>query len=497
MSKSIKFDSVWKMTSTELLDLAMRSKTLREWALRQGEKELYDKFVVKNAQVLPRKVAEMRYLALSNLLHTVNSALADGRISPRVRRTIIKTFIGNVIMGETARTEPFEKRNGFGPPTFLVISPTQQCNLCCKGCYAVSSSKNKATLEYDIFRRILREKSEDWGSRFTVISGGEPLMYRSQGKDLFDILKDNQDTYFMMYTNGTLIDDEAVRKMADLGNITPAISVEGWEKETDARRGAGVFSKIQKAMERLSARGVPFGISATATRENAELILSEGFQDYYFREKGALYGWIFQYMPIGRSYTIDLMVTPEQRKWMLERELDLIYRKKLFLMDFWNGGPMTIGCIAAGRPGGYFYIDWNGNIAPCAFFPYHLDNIYRVYEEGRDMSSVLKSDYFQALHAWQERYALGRKQPGDVQNLLMPCPMRDHHQFAHGMVAQFGAQPMDGEAARAMADTEYHSRMVEYDARVKELLDPIWNKQFQAGTLELTEPGGLPASDRV
>jgi MoaA/NifB/PqqE/SkfB family radical SAM enzyme len=24
---------------------------------------------------------------------------------------------------------------------------------------------------------------------------------------------------------------------------------------------------------------------------------------------------------------------------------------------------------------GYFYIDWNGNIAPCAFFPYYLANV--------------------------------------------------------------------------------------------------------------------------
>jgi sulfatase maturation enzyme AslB (radical SAM superfamily) len=98
----------------------------------------------------------MRYLALSNLLHAVDRALSDGRISPQVRRTIIKTFVGNVIMGETARMEPFIKRNGFRPPTFLVISPTQQCNLYCQGCYAVSSSRNKATLSFDTFQRVLQ-----------------------------------------------------------------------------------------------------------------------------------------------------------------------------------------------------------------------------------------------------------------------------------------------------------------------------------------------------
>jgi MoaA/NifB/PqqE/SkfB family radical SAM enzyme len=497
MNNFLKIGTIWKKTSTQLLDMSMRSRAVREWALKQGEKQLFDEMVIRNKDVLPRKVKEMRYLALSNLLHSVNRALAEGRISPQVRRTMIKTLIGNVILGESARMEPFVKRNGFQPPTLLVISPTQQCNLYCKGCYAASSSTDKATLKYDVFQRILREKKLDWGSRFTVISGGEPLMYRSQGKDLFDILEENQDTYFMMYTNATLIDENAARKMAKLGNITPAISVEGWEKETDARRGDGVFLKIQRAIDNLVAQGVPFGISATATRENVEIILSEEFLDYYFREKGAIYGWIFQYMPIGRSFAIDLMVNPEQRKWMLEKEMDMVYRKKLFLIDFWNGGPFSVGCIAAGRSSGYFYIDGNGNIAPCTFFPYSLDNIYKVYEEGRDMTSVLKSDYFRALRAWQDRYALACKQPSDVQNLLMPCPMRDHHKFAYDIVTQFGAKPMDGEAARSIADADYHSRLDEYNTKVTELLDPIWEKEFLSGTAELKEPGRLPPAEKA
>jgi len=114
------------------------------------------------------------------------------------------------------------------------------------------------------------------------------LMYRSERKDLFDILRENQDQYFMMYTNGTLIDREAARRLAELGNLTPVISVEGWERETDARRGQGVFTRILQAMENLRACGVSFGISMTATRENAEIILSDGLIDYYFKEQGAI-----------------------------------------------------------------------------------------------------------------------------------------------------------------------------------------------------------------
>jgi MoaA/NifB/PqqE/SkfB family radical SAM enzyme len=289
------------------------------------------------------------------------------------------------------------------------------------------------------------------------------------------VLAENQDQYFMMYTNATLIDRKAARRMAELGNLTPAISVEGWERETDERRGAGVFRKIQRAMENLREAGVPFGVSVTATRHNAETVLADDFMDYYFRQQGAVYGWLFQYMPIGRSFAVDLMVTPEQRKWMLERELRLIFAQDLFLVDFWNGGPMSLGCISAGRSGGYFYIDWNGNIAPCVFFPYYLENITELYQAGRCLSDVLELPYFRRIREWQADYL---RDGGRVQNLFRPCPMRDHHDFAHRTVREFGAKPMDEEAARAIGDPKYCRRMVEYDAEVGKLLDPLWEREI-------------------
>jgi len=465
---------LWRGLSTELLDTALRIKLLRRWALAQGERQLLQKYVVENREGLPAKVQEMRCRALVNLLHSVDRALCDGRIAPQVRRSIIKEFIGGLLIGGAERTQGFRERHGFDPPAFLTVSPTKRCNLRCKGCYAASSAGESATLEFPVFQRILKEKREAWGSHFTVISGGEPLMYRSEGKNLYDVLEANPDQYFMMYTNGTLIDREAARRLAQLGNLTPAISVEGWERETDERRGRGVFARIQRAMDHLRACGVPFGISVTATRQNAELILSEPFLDYYFEQQGAIYGWIFQYMPIGRSYSVDLMVSADQRAWMLEQELRMINERHRFLVDFWNGGILSVGCISAGRPGGYFYIDWNGNIAPCVFFPYTLANVYELYRQGGSLSSLLEQEFFQAIRRWQDGYLGGSERLG---NLFRPCPIRDHYRFAHRLVSSQGAQPMDEHAAAALADPEYRRRMMEYDRRIAEVLDPLWRRE--------------------
>jgi len=265
-----------------------------------------------------------------------------------------------------------------------------------------------------------------------------------------------------------------------LGNITAAISIEGWEPETDGRRGKGVFHRIEKAMDHLRRHGVPFGISITATRQNAETVLSDQFLDHFFREKGAIYAWLFQYMPIGRSSSMDMMVTPEQRQWMLRRESELILGRKLFLIDFWNGGALSVGCISAGRAGGYFYVDWNGNISPCVFFPYSIDNIYEIYKSNRSLSSVLSAPLFESIRAWQQDHRKNGPEKR-TRNLFAPCPIRDHYGFAHDAIRRFDARPMDEDAARAIQDREYRTGMVEYGRRTAELLDPIWERDIYPG----------------
>jgi MoaA/NifB/PqqE/SkfB family radical SAM enzyme len=414
---------------------------------------------------------------LKNLLHTVDAALSDGRISPGVFRAITDNFVGRILLGEQDRTREFVDAHGIYPPAFLTISPTKRCNLFCTGCYASSSAGSAETLKFDVFNRIIREKKELWGSHFTVISGGEPLLYKDEGKTLFDILEQNQDVYFMMYTNSTLISKDVARRMAELGNITPAISVEGFEQETDNRRGKGVFKKIMTAMDNLTEVGVPFGVSVTATRHNVDIIMSDEFTDFYFKRKGAVYGWVFQYMPIGRSITIDLMITAEQRLALFQNEQRMIRESNIFLVDFWNGGPYSVGCISAGRPGGYFYVDWNGNMAPCAFFPYYLANVYDLYREDKTLNDVLFSPYFESIRSWQNEYAYTCP-PDKVDNLIVPCIIRDHFENAHKIITKFNAKPLDENAASALEDEEYRKRMAAYGKEVKALTQGVWESEF-------------------
>ena len=44
---------------------------------------------------------------------------------------------------------------------------------------------------------------------------------------------------FLAFTNATLVDEEFANELERVGNFLLAISVEGFEEETDMRRGKG------------------------------------------------------------------------------------------------------------------------------------------------------------------------------------------------------------------------------------------------------------------
>jgi MoaA/NifB/PqqE/SkfB family radical SAM enzyme len=359
---------------------------------------------------------------------------------------------------------------------FIAISPTGACNLKCVGCYA-SADMNLAKLPFSVFDRIIRDAKESWGANFFVISGGEPLIYKSEDKTFLDLAEMHSDCFFLMYTNGTLIDKTMAKKLADLGNITPSISVEGLEHETDERRGKGVFEKILSAMANLREAGVPFGISITATKNNIDRILSQEFTDFYFERQGVIYGWIFHYMPIGRGFTLELLPTPEQRVELLHRVWSIVREREIFIADFWNTGTASDGCISAARGGGYFYIEWNGNVTPCVFVPYSLHNIKEVYEKGGTLETVIDSELFRGIRKWQNSYDYGQS-PEKRGNFLRPCPIRDHFADLYPILKSTNARPINEEAAQALKDESYQSGLIKYGEEIEKLTCECWNKEY-------------------
>lgn len=400
-------------------------------------------------------------------------------LKARWTRRSLNTFLKVAFFNSEMRRIKAEWREkyGAGPPGFMVISPTKICNLSCPNCYA-NAATEADRLDYNVFNRIIQESKEFWGIKFFVISGGEPLMYRFDGKTILDIARENNDCMFMMYTNGFLINDRIAADLSMLGNLTPAISVEGLRESTDKRRGSGAFDKIVHVMKRLQRNRVLFGISITATKENVTEILSDEFIHFFFKKNAASYGWIFHYMPIGRDVEMNLMPTPIQRIEMWRRIWEIIKKKKIMLADFWNQGTISDGCIAGAREGGYFHINWHGDIAPCVFFPYAVSNINDIYNAGGNLNDAIYSPFFKAIRNWQTNYGYLSGSDGRNTNWLNPCPIRDHFLEARNIIKEYGARPIDYAPHTLLDDETYCQSLCKYDEELKKLANPIWEKQY-------------------
>jgi len=469
-----------------LVEKVLRSDTLQGVLLDQLEKRIIRELWALADPSKPQRVHKDQEDMVWAFMQSFRRAVERHQLSRETLQGLLRNLLLLAIMRHREDLQEAEKKfaaqhEGQEPPRFLVISPTKACNLRCQGCYAsASSGPGQPFLSWEFLERIISEAKSLWGIRFFTISGGEPLLYRAAGKGILDLAAKHGDCFFLMFTNGTLIDAETPARLAEMGNLIPAISVDGFEKRTDERRGRGVFQRILKAMAALRQAKAAFGISLTATRWNADELLSEEFIDFFFERQQAIFGWIFQYMPIGYAYDPQLMVTPAQRLWMWRRTWQIIREKKIMLADFWNCGTVSNGCIAAGRSGGggYLYINWHGQVMPCVFVPYSAGNLFEIYARGGNLDNIWDAPYFRAIRDWQWDYALGKERPEECGNWLTPCSLRDHYENGRKLIETYQPEPEDEAAAAILKDEAYARAMLEYDAQLYKLFDPIWKQEY-------------------
>jgi len=331
---------------------------------------------------------------------------------------LVENLFINAMFRGVDKGKEFIQKYGFEPPWFMVISPTMRCNLNCKGCSTREYSKD-TDLPFRVLDRVISEAKQEIGMHFIVTQGGEMFLY----EDMWKIYSKHNDVYFQVYTNGTLIDKECARRIRKLGNIAPIISIEGFEKETDERRGKGVYRKIMQAMDFLREEGVLFGASITHSRLNHHVVTSEEFIDMLL-EKGVYIVWYFQFLPIGKDPQFEFTPTPEQRRQLCKFVEKIRNSRPIFIGDFWNDGPFVGGCIAAGRR--YFHINHKGDIEPCAFVHFAVDNIKK-----KSLIEALQSPFFKYIRS---------KQPY-TENLYAPCMIIDNPWVLREAVKKAGAYP--------------------------------------------------------
>ena len=349
-----------------------------------------------------------------------------------------------------------EKRVEYGcnVPWLILMDPTSACNMKCKGCWASEYGHNQS-LSFEELDDIIKQGKE-LGIFFYMYTGGEPLMRKA---DLIKLCEKHRDCYFVAFTNGTLIDEKFADEMARVGNFSVTLSVEGFEKENDSRRGEGCFDKVMHAMDILRERGLIFGTSICYTSKNIETVLSDEFLDMII-DKGAMYSWYFNYMPVGNDALPELIPTVEQREYIYHRVREvraLEGGKPIMLLDFQNDGEYVGGCIAGGR--NYLHINSAGDVEPCVFIHYSNSNI-----RENTLLESLKSPLFM-------EYRNG--QPFN-DNHLRPCPMLENPELLREMVNRSKAHSTDLISPESVEDLT--DKCKPYSQEWKKKADELWEE---------------------
>lgn len=250
-----------------------------------------------------------------------------------------------------------DRRQGTVFPAFLFLSVTQRCQYACRGCWA-RGVEAPVDMDPALLRSIVRQCRES-GRRFVGVMGGEPLLYPG----LIDELAAFPDCYFLLFTNGAALDEQTALRIRCAGNISPLISVEGDEAESDARRGGRqVFGRAMAAIDACRKARIPFGVACSLCRTN----LATQACDAFVREvvaRGAHYLWYYLYRPVGPEPVPDLCLEREQivavRRFIVEARR----KHPIVVVDaYWDADGRAL-CPAA--TGISHHVNAVGDVEPC------------------------------------------------------------------------------------------------------------------------------------
>ena len=340
-------------------------------------------------------------------------------------------------------------------PWLILFDPTSACNMKCTGCWA-GTYGDKHNLDFSDMDKIITE-GKALGIYLYMLTGGEPLIRKN---DILELAKKHNDVQFAIYTNSTLIDRELCESVVELGNIAFFISIEGSPTTNNARRGDGHYESAMAAMDLLKEYGILFGSSICYTNQNIYTVTCDEFLNM-LSEKGAKFGFFFHYMPIGNKASTELLPSPENRKYIIDR---IRYIRSadcnipFFPIDFQNDAKYVGGCIAGGR--NYFHINSAGDAEPCVFIHYSDKNIHTS-----TLLEILQSPLFMAYH---------KNQPFN-NNHLMPCPMLENPEFLQKMVIETGAISTDLESPEEVS--HLCKKCKSYAEKWKPVATEIWKRE--------------------
>jgi len=278
---------------------------------------------------------------------------------------------------------------GIKVPPIMIFSITNRCNLHCKGCYHHALQRTgKKEMSTDKLRSIFSEAGS-LGISFCVIAGGEPLVR----KEILDITREYPKILFLVFTNGTLMNDDIIQKLKGRQNFIPVISMEGYEDGTDGRRGKGIYQRLQYIVEELGNKHIFWSVSLTVTRLNFNEVTDKKFIKSLLKMGCKLF-FFLEYTPINEE-SEDWVITDEQRNQLMIIRNSLRSEFRALFITVPGDEEEIGGCLSAGK--GFIHINAEGDVEPCPFAPYSDANLRDI-----SLKEALQSDFLKMIRESEE-----------------------------------------------------------------------------------------------
>jgi MoaA/NifB/PqqE/SkfB family radical SAM enzyme len=363
------------------------------------------------------------------------------RILTTVRPRLLWNMATNFGIGNLRAIRRFQQRLADGKqfPPFMFLSITNECNLRCQGCW-VSTDAPRARLDLDTVSRLIGQAATQ-GVRFFGIMGGEPLLHPDLGR----IFRRHRQSYFQLFTNGTLLTDDFAARLAEAGNVTPLVSIEGDEIVSDTRRGGrNVYGRTIDGLRNCLRRGLLTGVATSVCKSNFDTMVREEYLDRMI-DLGAHYVWYYGYRPSGPDPCPELAMSPEQMTELRRFIVDMRCRKPIILVDTYYDDRGRALCPAAA--GMSYHVNPWGDIEPCPPIQFAAENVRDSHDfvaqiEGSQLLRDFRkfavdhtrgcvflerpAEMGDFLKARDARDATGRA--SGYEELAGKCPLCSHHQ---------------------------------------------------------------------
>ncbi len=281
---------------------------------------------------------------------------------------------------------------------------TNDCNLFCAHCYRESGEKAKGELNTEEGKKLIDEIARA-GFNIMIFSGGEPMTR----PDIYELIAHARSRGLrpVLGSNGTLIDDEAARRLKEAGLMAAGISLDSLDpaKHDKLRAKEGAWQEAVRGMEACKRAGLAFQIHTTVMDWNEGEVTD--LMDFAV-EIGARAHHIFFLVPTGRGEEIkDMALDRQSYEDVLKRIMNKAKEVPIEVKP--TCAPQFIrvasqvgheqrfrkGCLAGIT---YCIISPKGDVQPCAYLKMEIGNVREkpfdeIWAENETFQLLRTMDY--------------------------------------------------------------------------------------------------------